>query len=152
MHFWGETLELDAQSGRLEGDQARLFWGDYQLLANQIIWDAEAQRYLARGQVTFRSAVAEVKAETLQLLLAEGVVIAEHAELHYLGKLSARAVSLWLSEDLWLLEQVNLRLNDSPLQLQADKLRLLPRSREQLVQLENLRIAGSESGLSPALP
>ncbi len=141
LHFWGEQLELDAQGGRLEGQrQARLFWGDYQLLANQIVWDTSSQRYLARGEVTFRSAVAEVKAEAMELLLAQGQLIAKDAELNYLGQIQARAASLWLSEEVWHLEQVHLQLSDSPLQVQVRHLRLLPQTTEQILLLEDLQV------------
>lgn len=152
LHFWGESLELEAQTGRLEGNQARLFWGDYQLLANEIVWDAQSQRYLARGEVTFRSAIAEVKAETLQLLLAQGHLLAQNAELRYLDQFQAQASSLWLSEDVWRLEQVQLRLRDSPLQLQASTLRLLPQSAMQLLQLEDLQLVGPEGWPGPTIP
>lgn len=142
MHLWAAELEAagDPVILQLRG-AGRIFAGDLRLLAESLSWAPEAGLMTASGAVELAAPSWELKAAWLELWTRLGLVRARDLELRHRG-LWLKAASAELSREVWLLHGVELRLDDSPLLLQAAEVRLIPAAHEANLVLEQVSLPG----------
>lgn len=142
VHLWAR--QLDAQGDplliRLTGE-ARLFGDSLRLLAERLSWAPEADWLEASGRVELAAPGWELRAERLEGRPGQGWFDAEDVELHYEHWL-LNAAHAEFSRGVWRLHDVVIRQQDSPLQIQAASLRLLPDSGRENLLLEEIQLPG----------
>ncbi|PKL76353.1 MAG: hypothetical protein CVV27_10710 [Candidatus Melainabacteria bacterium HGW-Melainabacteria-1] len=134
------TFDGDPLLLRLSGN-SRVFGDDWRLLAQELSWAPDADWLHARGRVELAAPAWLLQAESLAFRPAVGYIQAEGLQLKYQGLL-IQAARAEMTPEAWLLQDVELRLADSPLVLRAARLRLLPRRSRENLMLEAISLPG----------
>lgn len=142
MHLWARTLEAEGDPVliRLNG-QSRLFSGELRLLAQRLRWAPDADLLSADGQVELAAPAWELRAESLEFRPALAYLTARQLHLNY-RDLQLQAARAEMSAEVWQLHEVEVRLRDSPLVLQAHEVRILPGRLQENLLLEGITLPG----------
>jgi hypothetical protein len=137
--FSAQSAESDPQLQQIElKGQARLFAGNYRILADYLLWDQATQTVSARGNIEIAGPEWVLSAQSLRLDLHSEALSAQAGSLEYFGlKLDfARAE---LNQANWQFKVVNLSAAGIPGIVQADSLLLYPTLSSDNLQLSNAR-------------
>lgn len=138
LHLYAQELEASGTPLilSLQGD-GRLFWGELRLLAQDILWAPDPGLIQARGQIHLAAPEWELSAEQLELRPNQGYLQAQNLQLNYRG-LVLKASRAEMTGSVWQFYQVEVSLSESPLVLQAARLRILPGVSHENLMLEEV--------------
>lgn len=117
----------------------RLFWGDYYLLSDQILWSPTTQFFAATGQVELGAPKWQLRAEHLSLNPEQMFLQARQVYVRFQG-LQLEAEALRLQPELWQFSQVALSLNEGFWQIKADRAILRPEQSYENLILEGVHL------------